>query len=308
MKMDAFEIYGRFISNGTTPARGTLNTEDNDAIYLADIMSGKIDMKTVDNMKTADTVINTPGTKSVSYNSSDKQHWKFVVDTDIAERSRPRIQSFLNSIGELVSINWVRSFASRIYPRPEDEIIAAYETLNEESDRHTHFVKNSVIKLLDLIHNVDYETCTSFAFSHNSKKAIHIQRLAKKMSDIFPGIEPVISLIIIGSVGLPLHELFKPREFMQMFTAGRFKHLNADSIIKITLRDKFEIDKITPRLEANQLLQKYEEQQDIFKVNIVGITEPQTFMLKRFYSYPSAFDLSTIIVRAEQNRDRWFGD
>lgn len=300
--MDAFEIYARFISNGTTPLEKNISASDSDAKYLAVLISGKA------GMVTADTVRITPTTSSVQYSAIEKQQARFVVDTDIAERSRPRIQSFLRFIGELVSMNWVRSFASRIYPSPEDEISATYETLHQQSDRHTHFVENSVIKLLQLLHNVDHKTCTSFAFSHNSKKAIHIQKLAKTLTTLFPGVQPVTSLIIIGSVGLPLHELFKPVEFMQMFKQGRFKHLNAETIIKITLRDKFVIDKINPRLEANQLLQKYEQQQDLFRVNTVGITEPQTFMLKRFYSYPTVFDMSTIVVRAEQNKDRWFGD
>lgn len=303
--MDAFEIYGRFLSNGWTPSEKDIDKADSGAVQLARLLKGESDLETVD---TEEISPHKPlKSKDIEKEKKliEKENLRFVVDTDIAQKSRPRIQAFLRSIGHVVSMKWVKSFASKIVPTPEDDIISTYETYNPNSNRHTHIVSNNVIRLIQALYRVDHNTVTSFAFSHTSTKAIHLQRLDKELRTMFRGQSPAISLIVIGSVGLPMHELFKTKEFVDMYRQGRFKYLNAETMIKITLRDLLTVEKIKPRLEVSQLLEKYEEQQAIFKVIRQQYTEPQTFMFKTYYSYPSAAQLSTVIARAEQNLQRW---
>jgi hypothetical protein len=302
--MDAFEIYGRFVANGWTPSDKDIDGADSDAVHLARLLKG-------DTVQTYNTEEISPHQSKISMHiKNSTENYRFIVDTDIAQRSRPRIQAFLRSIGHVVSMKWVKSFASRIEPVPEDdevkdEIISTYETYDLNSDRHTHIVQNDVIRLLNALYRVDDRTVTSFAFSHNSTKAIHLQRLDRELRTMFRGVSPTISLIVIGSVGLPMHELFKPNEFIDTFRRGRFKNFSAETIIKITLRDKLTINKMNPRLETSQLLEKYEEEQAVFKVTNQKYTQPQTFMLKTYYSYPSTYELLNVIAIAEQNLQRW---
>tara|TARA_B100000780_G_C20791060_1_gene314157 strand:- start:37 stop:495 length:459 start_codon:yes stop_codon:yes gene_type:complete len=145
---------------------------------------------------------------------------------------------------------------------------------------------------------------TTFAWSHTSKTAIHLQKLKKQLEKMFKDVEPAIAMMVAGSIGLPIHELIKPCTFVQKMKKYRFKTMTTDSIIKITLRDQVTIENKTPKIESRQLLEAYAQKETLFG-DFEKYTDVSMFFFKHWYSYPTAFELEHLLERALQNLNRW---
>ena len=231
-----------------------------------------------------------------------------LVDQAMAQRSRQRINAFLQAIKHNVSMDWVHAWASRILPEPSQQIKDQYETYQPESNRHIHIVKNDVRIFICALRDAMPGQTTTFAWSHTSKKAIHLQKLKKQLKKMFQDVEPAIAMMVAGSIGLPLHELIKPCTFVQKMKKYRFKTMTTDSIIKITLRDQVTIEKNNPKnnpkIESRQLLEAYAQKETLFG-DFEKYTDVSMFFFKHWYSYPTAFELEHLLERALQNLNLW---
>lgn len=229
---------------------------------------------------------------------------KLFVDKEMAQRSRQRINAFLAAIGHNIKMDWVRAWASVIVPEPPPEIIQQYETYQPESKRHIHVVENNVIQFLCQLREAEPGKTTTFAWSYGSNKAIHLQKLKLQLEKMFTNVEPAIAMMIIGSIGLPMHEIIKPRTFLKNVKKFRFKTLTTDSIIKIILRDQVYIDRISPKVESNQLIEAYSQKENIFEDD-GKYSDVDMFFFKQWYSFPTGVELEQILERAQENLNLW---
>ena len=230
-------------------------------------------------------------------------HYIHECDTLMVQHSSARIDALVRAVGAVVDIKWVHSFASRVLcegPVPSE----TYETYRPDSDRHVHIVNSSVMAFVDALSSVQPNKITTFAWSHNSNHAIHLQKLDMGLLKRFKNVKSVFSATILASIGLPMHELFKIKEYFTNTRTWRFKNMTSDSLIKTALRPKVTIQKIDEKLEANQLLKEYNNTETLFDVQ----DHPKSvemFLFKHWYSYPTGPEMKTMIDRAAFNLNKW---
>jgi len=230
-------------------------------------------------------------------------------DTLMVQHSGPRINALVRAVRADVDIKWVHSFASRVNCTGDIPSETVYETLRPESDRHVHIVNNNVIKFVEALHNVQPNKITTFAWTHNSKRAIHLQKLDTGLRQRFKNVKSIFSATILASIGLPMHELFKIKDYFANTYKWRFKNMTRDSLIKTTLRPKVTIQKIDEKLETNQLLKEYNNTETLFDVDVQDHQQTvEMFMFKHWYSYPTGQEMKTMIERATFNLNKWTGE
>jgi hypothetical protein len=332
--MDAHKLYVKY--NSSTISDGVQVQQDVNTIQLARMMGiietecSLLDEDTILNMGTltmdpgpitnaetkeaAPTVPNTPTTVQAQAKAPDSTEKSKCIaeyihecDTLMIQHSGPRINALARAVGAVVDIKWVHSFASQVNCTGDIPSETVYETLRPESDRHVHIVNNNVIKFVEALHNVQPNKITTFAWTHNSNHAIHLQKLDTGLRQRFKNVKSVFSATILASIGLPMHELFKIKDYFTNTRKWRFKNMTSDSLIKTTLRPKVTIQKIDEKLETNQLLKEYNKTETIFDVQ----DHPKTvemFMFKHWYSYPTGQEMKTMIERATFNLNKWTGE
>ena len=336
--MDAHKLYVKY--NSSTISDGVQVQQDENTIQLARMMGilktgctpldetmtihmEKLSLERDDSITTSETkeatVANTPKEATVTNTPTTTQsktpvptekskciaEYIHECDTLMIQHSGPRINALARAVGAVVDIKWVHSFASRVIGDIPSETV--YETLRPESDRHVHIVNNNVIKFVEALHSAQPNKITTFAWTHNSKHAIHLQKLDTGLRQRFKNVKSVFSATILASIGLPMHELFKIKDYFANTCKWRFKNMTSDSLIKTTLRPKVTIQKIDEKLETNQLLEEYNETETIFDVQ----DHPKTvemFMFKHWYSYPTGQEMKTMIERATFNLNKWTGE
>jgi hypothetical protein len=238
-----------------------------------------------------------------------------LCNTLMVGKSKSRIKCIADTLHANVPINWVHTFASKVIGATQPQF---YRTLRN-TDSHIHVISGSVLDFLSWCDKADKAyihaskderrqnvptNITTFAWGEGNEKAIHIQKFNKRIREIFKGVSVSIAIMFIGSIGLPLHELFKPRDYIQRFQKGRFKFLNSDNIVKSTLRKFIKIKKISPDIEAAQLLQQYSNDEQLFET-IIPASSVEQYLFKHWYSYPKHNELQNILVIAQQLLDLW---
>ena len=239
-----------------------------------------------------------------------------LCNTLMVGKSKSRIKCIADTLHANVPINWVHTFASKVIGATQPQF---YRTLRN-TDSHIHVISGSVLHFLSQCDQADKEytqaannvptknniptNITTFAWGEGNEKAIHIQKFNQRIREIFKGVSVSIAIMFIGSIGLPLHELFKPRDYIQRFQKGRFKFLNSDNIVKSTLRKFIKIKKISPDIEAAQLLQQYSNDEQLFET-IIPASSVEQYLFKHWYSYPKHNELQNILVIAQQLLDLW---
>jgi hypothetical protein len=225
----------------------------------------------------------------------------FHCDTIMAQRSRQRLDALVRHIDCIVNMSWVYSFASIVQSDTEIEL-DRYENLNKESQRHIHIISNDILFFLRCLNDTERGKITTFAWSIGSKKAIHLQKFKEKMELRFKT-SAVLSTTVVASIGLPLHEIIKVVEYLK-FIRRKNNILSNENIVKVVLRKKIKIEKISTALEQNQLIEAYEERENVFDVNET-YSDVHMYMFKHWYSYPTADELRHIFERAEHNVALW---
>ena len=327
--MDAHELYVKYTS--TTLTDDIHISNDANTLQLARLMGviqtecdtledttlgiGKLsldadeeEITNIDTITNTDTVPNTPTTVSTATSVEKKceRHYIHICDTMMVQHSVPRIGALARAVGAVVDIKWVHSFASQVKCSGDIPSETIYETLRPESDRHVHIVNNNVMAFVAALHDIQTNKITTFAWSHDSNHAIHLQKMDIALRKQFRNVKSVLSATILASIGLPMHELFKIKEYFLNTRKWRFKNMTSDSLIKTTLRPKVTIHKIDEKLETNQLLKEYNKTETIFDVQ----DHPKTvemFMFKHWYSYPTGQEMKTIVERAIFNLNKWTG-
>ena len=250
-------------------------------------------------------------------------------DTLMVGESKSRIKCIADTLHANVPTGWVRTFASKVVGTTN---INLYRTSARDTDSHIHVISGSVLDFLTYCNKADQEyikankmrtknnvptNITTFAWDEENDKAIHIQKFNKRIRGIFKGVPVPIAIMFIGSIGLPLHELFKPNDYIQRFQKGRFKILNSKNIVKSTLRKFIQIKKISPAIEAAQLLQQYSTNKELFELlqqystnkelfeTITPTSSVQQYLFKHWYSYPTQNELQNILVIAQQLLRNW---
>jgi len=239
-----------------------------------------------------------------------------LCNTLMVGKSKSRIKCIADTLHANVPINWVHTFASKVIGATQPQL---YRTLRN-TDSHIHVISGSVLHFLSQCDQADKEytqaannvptknniptNITTFAWGEGNDTAIHIQKFNQRIREIFKGVSVSIAIMFIGSIGLPLHELFKPRDYIQRFQKGRFKFLNSDNIVKSTLRKFIKIKKISPDIEAAQLLQQYSNDEQLFET-IIPASSVEQYLFKHWYSYPKHNELQNILVIAQQLLDLW---
>jgi len=232
-----------------------------------------------------------------------------LCDTSIVGKSKGRIKCIANTLQVNVPIQWVRMFASKVIGTDQPQF---YKT-QRETDSHIHVISGSILNFLSWVDKAEqsYEPSSgvpkniiTFAWDEGPDPAIHIQNLNKKIRERFQGVSVSVAIMFLASIGLPLHELFKPNDYIQTFQKGRFKCLNKDNIVKSTLRKFIKIKKISPDIESTQLLQQYSTNKGLFNT-IMPVSSVQQYLFKHWYSYPTPDELQNILVTAQQLLMLW---
>lgn len=253
---------------------------------------------------------------AAEFNARCLNEWQLYTDMRMAQRSRPRIDAFIKNIDQQVSMDWVHAWASTVTPTPNTaEVLNKFQTLRGSST-HEHIVSNSVTDFVCVLHRAAFDPpqkITTFSWTHDSKHAVHLQKLGKQLKIIFDEntvIGGIRAMAIVCSIGLPLHELFKPSDFMEKMKSYRFKKLSMNALVKVSLRDLVTIDKINNEVEANQLLKAYEQKEEFFaKHDYVAKDASQAtldmFVFKNWYSYPTKAEIECIFKRTSVNIGEW---
>ena len=243
-----------------------------------------------------------------------------LCDTLMVGKSKSRIKCIADTLHANVPIGWVHTFASKVIGATQPQF---YRTSKRNTDSHIHVISGSILHFLSWCDKADQEyiqtnktsnnmptknnvptNITTFAWGEGNEKAIHIQKFNKRIREIFQGVPVSIAIMFIGSIGLPLHELFKPNDYIQRFQKEKFKFLNSNNIVKSTLRKFIQIKKISPDIEAAQLLQKYSTNKELFET-IMPTSSVKQYLFKHWYSYPKQNELQNILVIAQQLLDLW---
>lgn len=226
---------------------------------------------------------------------------RILTDTTIANKSTRRLSALSTALDSTVDMKWVYTFASTVINPKNPE---KYKTLRG-TDSHVHVISSSVIHFMSHLEMAPPPPkITTFAWGPYAKKAIHIQNLRKKIRTLFPDVTASIAVMFLGSVGLPMHELFKPKDFIENFIRARFKTLNSETIIKTTLRKIIKIDKITPKTEAAQLLEEYASKEELFQT-VNHVISVDQYIFKHWYAYPSHDELNDILQVASGLLNVW---
>ena len=254
--------------------------------------------------------------RTVELNGRCFNEWQLYTDMRMAQRSRPRIDAFIKNIDQQVSMDWVHAWASTVTPTPNTaEVLNKFQTLRGSST-HEHIVSNSVTEFVCVLHRAAFDPpqkITTFSWTHDSKHAVHLQKLGKQLKIIFDEntvMGGIGAMAIVCSIGLPLHELFKPSDFMEKMKSYRFKKLSTNALVKVALRGLVTIDKINNEVEANQLLKAYEQKEEFFaKHDYVAKDASQAtldmFVFKNWYSYPTKTEIECIFKRTSVNIGEW---
>ena len=330
--MDAYELYVKY--NSSTDMNSPKVKQDANTIHLARMMDllpecaretketkeTKETVETVDMTGMADmseltdapTASNTPNTRrwgripKEPTSSGCLSPYVSDCDTLMMDLSRQRIGALCRIVKASVKISWVHAFASVVIS-PTIPNQQQYETLaynSTSSVRHVHIVNSSVLVFLTALKTVEADKITTFAWSHSSQHAIHLQLLDGELRSRFRNVVPVFSATVLASIGLPMHELFKIKDYFKNTRTWRFKNMTRDSLIKTTLRSKLKVQKIDNALEANQLLEEYSKKETIFDIATTQETV-EHFMFKHWYSYPTASEMDSMLERAGRNLNRW---
>lgn len=226
---------------------------------------------------------------------------RILTDTIMANNSTRRLTALATALDVRVDMQWVYTFASTVINPMAPE---KYRTLRG-TDSHVHIISSSVIHFMSHLEMAPPPPkITTFVWGPYAKKAIHIQNLRKKIRKLFPDVTASIAVMFLGSVGLPMHELFKSKDFIENFIRARFKKLNNETIIQTTLRKMIKINKITPKTEAAQLLEEYANKEELFET-IKPVNSVEQYMFKHWYAYPRHDELNDILRIASGLLDVW---
>jgi hypothetical protein len=226
---------------------------------------------------------------------------RILTDTIMANNSARRLTALATALDVRVDMQWVYTFASTVINPMAPE---KYRTLRG-TDSHVHIISSSVIHFMSQLEMAPPPPkITTFVWGPYAKKAIHIQNLRKKIRKLFPDVTASVAVMFLGSVGLPMHELFKSKDFIENFIRARFKKLNNETIIQTTLRKMIKINKITPKTEAAQLLEEYATKEELFET-IKPVNSVEQYMFKHWYAYPRHDELNDILRIASGLLDVW---
>jgi len=226
---------------------------------------------------------------------------RILTDTIMANNSTRRLTALATALDVRVDMQWVYTFASTVINPMAPE---KYRTLRG-TDSHVHIISSSVIHFMSHLEMAPPPPkITTFVWGPYAKKAIHIQNLRKKIRKLFPDVTASVAVMFLGSVGLPMHELFKSKDFIENFIRARFKKLNNETIIQTTLRKMIKINKITPKTEAAQLLEEYATKEELFET-IKPVNSVEQYMFKHWYAYPRHDELNDILRIASGLLDVW---
>jgi hypothetical protein len=226
---------------------------------------------------------------------------RILTNTMMADNSARRLTALATALNARVDMQWVYAFASTVINPIVPE---KYRTLRG-TDSHVHVISSSVIHFMSHLEMAPPPPkITTFTWGPYAKKAIHIQNLRKKIRLMFPDVTASCSVMFLGSIGLPMHELFKPKDFIENFIRARFKKLNNETIIQTTLRKMIKINKITTNTEAAQLLEEYATKEELFET-IKPVTSVDQYMFKHWYAYPRHDELNDILQIASGLLNVW---
>lgn len=300
-EMDAYQIFCRYLQDPTWNDFDDIlkSTKDADIFGLVSKMAEERDQLT---SKLAHTHIETP--KKPSKQSTgflNAQEARLLSNTSMAPKSARRISSLCKYLNVHVPMDWVRAFASRV---TGSSTVDRYQTLRD-SDSHVHIVSNNVIdflKMMDL--SQPGKNITTWSWSDGSVTAIHIQKLKNVLRLKFPETEPTVSFTFLCSIGLPYHEMFKPKDFIVSFKKYRFKYLTNETIIKTCLRKIIQIEKVNPKTESMQLIEEYDSKKHLL-ASLTPATSVEQYVFKHWYSWPEASTLPSILDQVKILVDTW---
>ena len=254
-----------------------------------------------------------------------------------------QVNNLANYTNSMVCMSWVKAVASRVRGSDGSGFVALHD-----SDRHIHVVGGGVFKCLELLLTasayrieaangalevIPSNSVTTFSWSVNSTKAIHIQDLQlamvqqtrnkkfvrKKLTSAALEAEwrrhpqvrgldesPFLLLMVACSIGLPITKLFKSHEFIQRWENYRFKAVTEPNITTALLRDKFgTLEKVG--IESKQLLEEYSKHIELFSPEEQSDATVDQYFWEQWYSYPSPIEIKHLLARATELKDLLFG-
>lgn len=206
-------------------------------------------------------------------------------------------------------MDWVRAVASKVIGmKPKG--FCMLDNREGYQDRHVHYC-GGTLQFLELYQSLDEETVVTFSLE-NSDFAIHLTDFRTSMTNKLARgslsqrkseslVDESLSLTMFAcSIGLPLRKMYTPALFMSKWKTSRFSNVNRANVVRLILRGLLD-DEPAVGNETTHLLTKYEEKQHLFTVDIEEINNTtqsvSTYFYNQWYSYPSAPELSTIVVR-----------
>ena len=221
------------------------------------------------------------------------------ADDIIANKSDGDIRTLGNITKSLVSMTWVRECASKLIGESPFDFVF----IEEDTERHVHHVNHSVIDFLhELSHLNPASHVTTWQFEAGRGYALHLQSLYKSLTQLCPE-TPFAFLVFACSIGVPTQQLLKTKECLDIWKKQKFNTLSYENIIKVLLRPRFESG--TSDIEVNELLRQYQEHVADFRLADVESKDVETFVYKKFYSYPTVAEIKNLHNRILNNTQRW---
>jgi len=235
------------------------------------------------------------------------------ADFLMMSKSKPRIHAVANMLDARVSTGWVQLCASRLEAvEPSFEFYqldrSKFKLISRDpTDRHVHHINSSVLDFLRELQkkHVDErgrQLTVTWQFSYDPaggppiKYAIHLQKFRAAMQQLASANWFEFTLILCA-IGLPIHELAKPRTIVEQWK--RFRQLSQENITKVLLRPHFPEATTVP-----ELVRLYGEKMGDLKCQVVYDDIRQHFF-KTFYSWPTTAEIESLMERIQKNASEW---
>ena len=162
--------------------------------------------------------------------------------------------------------------------------------------------------VLDFLRVLNYEQVVTFQFTPNGR-TIHVTAFRKQASALC---QDVVGFVMAAcSIGLPLQNMYTPREFVKKWYTSPQRRATAvsnDFIVQLALGHVFTDEiKAVRGTRAHQLMDIYEEHYVRIRFEPSNDANLDEYMRDRFYRTPRPQDLKTLAERIQANRAAWLG-
>lgn len=162
--------------------------------------------------------------------------------------------------------------------------------------------------VLDFLRVLKHDQTVTFQFTPNGR-TIHVTAFRKQASALC---QDVVGFVMAAcSIGLPLQNMYTPREFVKKWYTSPQRRATAvsnDFLVQLALGHVFTDEvKAVRGTRAHQLMDIYEEHYVRIRFEPSNDANLDEYMRDRFYRTPRPQDLQTLAERIQANRAAWLG-